>query len=283
MSLAAMIWAFDVPCGSATRKLVLLKLADNANDQGEAFPSIPTIARQCELSEREVIRTIHELESLGLVRVVRTAGRRNRYHLLMNQCTTVTRDRESPVTVSHPTRDRESPLPPPSTPPIQERSINGQEEEKNRAKREPKRAEQSPPPPPPPPPPKAFTPLPDEVRRLAELMEIDGRRIPVVVWDELRVAVRQHGWEACEQAYRRWCKAGYRAESYGWLDWVGEQRPAKRGRPAPSGPPPDGAETIDYTQDEEFMARIVQAFANPEPISRQEWEARYGKSRPYPY
>ncbi|WP_409365500.1 helix-turn-helix domain-containing protein [Klebsiella pneumoniae] len=38
--------------GNPARKLVLLKLADNANDDGICFPSYQYIADKCEMSKR---------------------------------------------------------------------------------------------------------------------------------------------------------------------------------------------------------------------------------------
>ena len=70
MSFKYVIGAFDARVGSAATKLVLIKLADNANDQGVCWPSYQTIADHCEMSKRSVINHIHKLESLGLVRVI---------------------------------------------------------------------------------------------------------------------------------------------------------------------------------------------------------------------
>lgn len=50
----------------ATTKLVLLKLADNANDEGRnAYPSIDTIARVCGLNRRTVQRVVSMLKTKG--------------------------------------------------------------------------------------------------------------------------------------------------------------------------------------------------------------------------
>lgn len=59
--------AMGVRVGNASRKLVLLKLADNANDNGECWPSYQHIADQCEMSRRSVISHIDELIKQGLV------------------------------------------------------------------------------------------------------------------------------------------------------------------------------------------------------------------------
>ncbi|HGJ5882077.1 helix-turn-helix domain-containing protein [Arsenophonus sp.] len=64
-----MVQAMNTQVGNPARKLVLLKLADHANDEGICWPSYESIAKQCEISKRTVIRHIAELEKQGLVQV----------------------------------------------------------------------------------------------------------------------------------------------------------------------------------------------------------------------
>lgn len=52
------VWAADLP---ATEKLVLLALADQANDDGHCWPSAMTIAKKCGQGERTVRRAIQSL------------------------------------------------------------------------------------------------------------------------------------------------------------------------------------------------------------------------------
>ena len=61
MSMKLMVAAMQCIVGSPARKLVLIKLADNANDKGECFPSYKHIADQCEISKRSVIGHIQRL------------------------------------------------------------------------------------------------------------------------------------------------------------------------------------------------------------------------------
>ncbi|ECU6035252.1 helix-turn-helix domain-containing protein, partial [Salmonella enterica subsp. enterica serovar Livingstone] len=49
-------------------KLVLIKLADNANDEGECWPSYQHIADQCEVSRSTVKSHIRALEDMGLLK-----------------------------------------------------------------------------------------------------------------------------------------------------------------------------------------------------------------------
>ena len=82
-----MVEAFEAKVGNPARKLVLLKLADQANDNGLCWPSYQTIASACEVDRRTVIRHIKQLEKDGFLRVEKTynkdAGKNysNRYHL----------------------------------------------------------------------------------------------------------------------------------------------------------------------------------------------------------
>jgi uncharacterized phage protein (TIGR02220 family) len=62
-----MAMAFGIKAGTAGKKLVLLKLADNANDQGECWPSYQHIADQCEMSKRSAMNHIDALCAEGLI------------------------------------------------------------------------------------------------------------------------------------------------------------------------------------------------------------------------
>lgn len=68
MSMELMVKAMKTKVGNPLRKLVLIKLADNASDQGECWPSYQHIADQCEIARSTVKAHIRELEKAGLVR-----------------------------------------------------------------------------------------------------------------------------------------------------------------------------------------------------------------------
>lgn len=59
--------AMNIKLGNPLRKLVLLKLADNANDNGECFPSYQHIADQCEISKRSAMNHINDLIKMGFI------------------------------------------------------------------------------------------------------------------------------------------------------------------------------------------------------------------------
>jgi hypothetical protein len=63
-----MVQALKAKVGSPLRKLVLVKLADQANDDGECWPSYQSIAEACEMSRRTVISHIEWLEENGFLR-----------------------------------------------------------------------------------------------------------------------------------------------------------------------------------------------------------------------
>ncbi len=79
----------SIKVGNPTRKLVLIKLADNANDDGECWPSYKNIADHCEVSTRSVMSHIKELEKMGLVRREHRTGPKgntsNIYHLSLDE------------------------------------------------------------------------------------------------------------------------------------------------------------------------------------------------------
>lgn len=78
MSTAVMAacWPLQMP---PTPKSVLISLADNANDHGECWPSIPKIAERTCFSERAVHAAIRWLEEARVVSADRSNGRHTRY------------------------------------------------------------------------------------------------------------------------------------------------------------------------------------------------------------
>lgn len=70
MSIKAMNWAWGIGLPPAV-KLVLLKLADRANDDLECWAGQSSIAEHCSMSERSVMRHIDTLERAGIIKVER--------------------------------------------------------------------------------------------------------------------------------------------------------------------------------------------------------------------
>ncbi|OIR10988.1 hypothetical protein GALL_71590 [mine drainage metagenome] len=67
MSIDALNWAFNVQLDSAGQKLVLLTLANYADDDGQAFPSQKTLAEKTCMSERAIRDNLTRLEECELV------------------------------------------------------------------------------------------------------------------------------------------------------------------------------------------------------------------------
>jgi DNA-binding Lrp family transcriptional regulator len=75
---------FSLPLESHTDKLVLLAIADNADDNGFCWPSINTIARKCSLNRATVINRIASLIQAGLLtKITGHTGYSNRYQLTL--------------------------------------------------------------------------------------------------------------------------------------------------------------------------------------------------------
>lgn len=64
IKLMSLVWDMDLPQG---RKLVLLSLADQANDGGQCFPSFETLQRRCGMARRTLFDCLRDLEQAGLI------------------------------------------------------------------------------------------------------------------------------------------------------------------------------------------------------------------------
>ena len=99
------VWSMDLDSGC---KFVLLSLADQANDEGEAFPSISTIAKRTSKTERSVYRIINGLTEKGLIKVISgKIGRSNRYRITPDIMSPLTKCQDDkidnrPLTSCHP-------------------------------------------------------------------------------------------------------------------------------------------------------------------------------------
>ncbi|MFT0214068.1 helix-turn-helix domain-containing protein [Pseudomonas sp. F1_0610] len=74
MSMIWMVKAMQAKVGNPLRKLVLIKLADNANEKGECFPSYKHISDQCEISHSTVRKHIKDLELMGFLTIENRRG-----------------------------------------------------------------------------------------------------------------------------------------------------------------------------------------------------------------
>lgn len=87
MSVKVMNWVFS---GSRSRKsgrLLMLALADRANDEGtDAWPSEKTLAAKVGVDERTVRRQLRALQRLGELRYEQRPGLTNYYTIIMQPC-----------------------------------------------------------------------------------------------------------------------------------------------------------------------------------------------------
>lgn len=91
----AAVWPLQM---HSTDKMVLVSLADNANDAGDCWPSISTICERTCLGKTAVIDAIKRLEAAGYLEADRTNGRHTKYRVLVhNQSAIRTGSRYGPV------------------------------------------------------------------------------------------------------------------------------------------------------------------------------------------
>jgi hypothetical protein len=94
----AYCWPIKIP---ATAKAVLISLADQANDDGECWPSVDTISERTCLDDRTIQRAIVWLEQGGYVSRKMRSGRSTRYVVNLRQSDTPVA--ATPPSESHPT------------------------------------------------------------------------------------------------------------------------------------------------------------------------------------
>ncbi len=78
IALMTLAWKSGLPSG---QKMVLLALCDNANDQGECYPSVSMLSEKCSISERSVQQHIADMEVLGIISREMRNGRSTLYRV----------------------------------------------------------------------------------------------------------------------------------------------------------------------------------------------------------
>ena len=76
MSIKLMAAVWEREDISATEALILLALADHANDEGNCYPSVGRLAKRCKMSDRGVQKIVQRLVERGLLEVDQQAGKR---------------------------------------------------------------------------------------------------------------------------------------------------------------------------------------------------------------
>ncbi len=110
VSIVLMSAAFKAPI-KATPKLVLLALCDCANDQGECYPSVPTLMEKCSSGERTVQDAMSYLTSAGYMTRDFRKGRSTLYQITDPRTWRTPAD-SAPPQQPHPTPAAAAPLPP---------------------------------------------------------------------------------------------------------------------------------------------------------------------------
>ena len=84
MAWQTMDWVLDHQGVGGNVKLVAILLANFANDQGLAWPSIETLAKKTGLSRRQIQRILPQIEKAGLVQISKGGGRKqsHRYQFM---------------------------------------------------------------------------------------------------------------------------------------------------------------------------------------------------------
>ena len=111
MSIRLMTLAWDLADISHTQKLVLLALCDSANDHGMCYPSVATLQKKCNLSDRGVQKCLADLQKMGVLAKKMRKGHSTVYVVSPSK-ESYTPERGSPPPPNHvhPTPERGSPI-----------------------------------------------------------------------------------------------------------------------------------------------------------------------------
>lgn len=83
MSIRIMTDVWEHSEAKGTELLLLLAIADYANDEGRAWPSLSTLGKKCRVGVRHVVRLMHQLEDRGEIKIMRRVGRRGNNHYVI--------------------------------------------------------------------------------------------------------------------------------------------------------------------------------------------------------
>ena len=89
MSLDATRWAWKQKI-RPSMKLILLSLADRANETHCCFPSVKRLAFDTCLNRKTILSGLEKLESLGVISIKKQKGKGNFYQLIGVECRTST-------------------------------------------------------------------------------------------------------------------------------------------------------------------------------------------------
>lgn len=248
--LMTLSWPLQMP---PTPKAVLIALADQADDTGLCWPSIPTVCERTCFSRRAVIDAIGWLERAGVVKADRSDGRHTRYAVTPESFQPVQLLHRSPVQLPHPCSSRTgaapaqtsaADAPPPCssrTGPVQQPHPNHQEPSRT-VEATPKRQRT----------PGSVIPCPEGVdsQTWADWLALRKAKSAPVTETVLREATREAAKAGLPltRFLEVWCVRGSQGLQADWL------KPNERGPPANAARPSAAADfrgkTYDATPDE---------------------------------
>ena len=91
-----MVWETDGKIIGGSSRMLMLAIADNANDHGYAWPGISHLARKTGISERQVMRVVAQCEKIGALSVIRSRNRVNKYQINLEFLVATSGDNMSP-------------------------------------------------------------------------------------------------------------------------------------------------------------------------------------------
>jgi predicted transcriptional regulator len=229
---------------ASTIKLVLLKIADHANDEGIAYPSIARIAQECELQKRWTMEIIAMLENVGLLEVIREEGKINHYRIILPESEPVRPGAPvrpdapvEPVRPGAPVRpDARVPVRPgarvPVRPAAPEPSYNRHGTIKSCSSFNDSHTQKS----------QSEPQTETIVERVARIMNVPAELFPLQADSYLRRYIKpEHTDDQLREVYGEWCAKGHDGiengrVAYWWVKWLNApRRDAARASPEKGG------------------------------------------------
>ena len=113
IKIMSLIFEGDLP---PTKRLIMLSLADHANDEGVCYPSISRLCQRTGLKQRSVQKNIAELEADGYIKRDMNGGRRGSNLYTLTPAPDAPRTKCAPAPDALPPRTRCTPTPAPDAP-----------------------------------------------------------------------------------------------------------------------------------------------------------------------
>lgn len=96
IEVMTMVWKSDSTNLKGSARLLMLAIADNANEKGYAYPGIEHLSKKTGVSDRQVMRLIQQLEEGGWLKVKRSPNKVNKYFIQLDKLKESVGDISSP-------------------------------------------------------------------------------------------------------------------------------------------------------------------------------------------